>query len=113
MKTMTCSELGGPCDARLEGATADAVIKAQDRHLEERVSGGDATHEPAWTAMKGRWRHPISGMGWAGTAGSSGTSPPSRSREGGGPPPGRSGVSPGRGPAARRAPPRTRLRSPG
>ena len=27
MKTMTCRQLGGPCDYRLQGDTADAVIK--------------------------------------------------------------------------------------
>ena len=35
MKTMTCKQLGGPCDFAHEGATADEVIKAQDRHLKE------------------------------------------------------------------------------
>ena len=35
MKEMTCRQLGGPCDTRHEGATADDVIKAQDRHLRE------------------------------------------------------------------------------
>jgi hypothetical protein len=49
MKTMTCKQLGGPCDHQHQGQTADDVIKAQDRHLKE---------------MKGRWRHPISGMDW-------------------------------------------------
>jgi hypothetical protein len=64
MKTMTCSQLGGPCDHRLQGDTADAVIKAQDRHLKEMVAGGDDTHAGALKDMKGRWKHPISGMGW-------------------------------------------------
>ena|SRR5215204_1755358 len=64
MKTMTCKQLGGPCDHRLQGATADVVIKAQDRHLREMVAGGDDTHAGALKAMKGRWKHPISGMGW-------------------------------------------------
>ena len=41
MKTMTCKELGGPCDAAHHGATADDVIKAQDKHLKEVVAGGD------------------------------------------------------------------------
>jgi len=40
------------------------VIKAQDRHLREMVAGGDDTHADALKAMKGRWKHPISGMGW-------------------------------------------------
>lgn len=64
MKTMTCRELGGPCDFPLHGGTADEVIKAQDKHLKEMFAGGDATHESAFREMKGRWRHPISGMGW-------------------------------------------------
>ena len=64
MKTMTCRQLGGPCDLALHGATADDVIKAQDRHLKEMVAGGDGAHEGAFKEMKGRWRHPISGMGW-------------------------------------------------
>ena len=64
MKTMTCQQLGGACDLPLTGATADDVIKAQDRHLREAVASGDAAHEPALDAMKGRWKHPIKGMGW-------------------------------------------------
>jgi hypothetical protein len=64
MKTMTCKQLGGPCDFQLHGDTADAVIKAQDGHLKEVVAAGDEAHKPALKDMKGRWRHPISGMGW-------------------------------------------------
>ncbi len=64
MKTMTCKQLGGPCDFAHQGASADEVIKAQDRHLKDRVAEGDDEHQPALKAMKGRWRHPVSGMGW-------------------------------------------------
>lgn len=64
MKTMTCRQLGGACDLRLQGQSADDVIKAQDQHLKDAVSGGDPDHEPALAAMKGRWKRPISGMGW-------------------------------------------------
>ena len=64
MKSMTCKQLGGPCDLALEGSTADEVIKAQDRHLRDAVGAGDATHESALKEMKGRWKRPISGMGW-------------------------------------------------
>ena len=64
MKTMTCAQLGGPCDFSLQGDTADAVIKAQDKHLKESVAGGDDTHTSALKAMKGRWKHPLSGMAW-------------------------------------------------
>ncbi|MDP9074211.1 MAG: hypothetical protein M3N98_08575 [Actinomycetota bacterium] len=64
MKTMTCKQLGGPCDLQLHGETADEVIKAQDKHLNEIVSTGDETHQSALKAMKGRWKHPLSGMAW-------------------------------------------------
>jgi hypothetical protein len=64
MKTMTCRQLGGPCDLQHPGETADEVIKAQDKHLREAVAGGDTTHQEARDAMKGRWRNPIKGMGW-------------------------------------------------
>ena len=64
MKTMTCKQLGGACDLQLRGDTADAVIKAQDQHLKEIVAAGDDSHVGALKEMKGRWKHPISGMGW-------------------------------------------------
>jgi hypothetical protein len=64
MKTMTCKDLGGPCELAHHGSTADEIIKAQDKHLKDMVAGGDQTHGRAFTEMKGRWRHPISGMGW-------------------------------------------------
>jgi len=64
MKTMTCQQLGGPCDLALRGETADEVIKAQDKHLKDAVASGDESHRAAHDQMKGRWKHPISGMGW-------------------------------------------------
>ena len=64
MKTMTCKQLGGACDLGLRGETADEVIKAQDRHLQEKVAKGDDAHQSALKQMKGRWKRPISGMSW-------------------------------------------------
>ncbi len=64
MKTMTCKQLGGPCDLALSGETADDVIQAQDRHLRDAVKSGDSAHQEAHEAMKGRWRNPVKGMGW-------------------------------------------------
>lgn len=64
MKTMTCAQLGGPCDTALRGAKADDVIKAQDEHLKDAVAEGDDSHGSALKAMQDRWKHPISGMGW-------------------------------------------------
>jgi predicted small metal-binding protein len=68
MKTMTCKQLGGPCELALHGDTADEVIKAQDAHLKDAVARGDATHEAALRDMKGRWKRPIAGMSWYRTA---------------------------------------------
>jgi hypothetical protein len=64
MKSMTCQQLGGPCELVLHGDNANDVIKAQDQHLKDMVAGGDETHQRALTEMKGRWKNPIAGMGW-------------------------------------------------
>jgi len=64
MKTMTCKQLGGPCDLAHHGDSADVIIKAQDAHLKDEVAGGDTTHESALKEMKGRWKNPLLGMGW-------------------------------------------------
>jgi hypothetical protein len=64
MKTMTCKELGGPCELAHHGSSANDVIKAQDKHLKEVVANGDDTHRDALKEMQGRWKHPLSGMAW-------------------------------------------------
>jgi predicted small metal-binding protein len=64
MKTMTCRQLGGPCDLAHHGDTANEVIKAQDSHLKEAVASGDEAHRSALEEMQGRWKHPLAGMGW-------------------------------------------------
>ena len=68
MKTMTCKQLGGPCDTAHHGNSANDVIKMQDQHLRDAVAAGDAAHSPALADMKGRWKHPVQGMGWYRTA---------------------------------------------
>ena len=64
MKTMTCKQMGGPCDAAFHGDKADDVIKAQDRHLKDAVESGDGTHATANEQMRARWKNPVKGMGW-------------------------------------------------
>lgn len=64
MKSMTCQDLGGPCDLVHSGETADEVIVAQDAHLKEREKAGDVAHQPARDDMKGRWRRPRKSLGW-------------------------------------------------
>ena len=64
MKTMTCKQMGGPCDFAFHANTADEVIKAQDAHLKEMVAKGDEAHQEALKAMQARWKNPLKGMGW-------------------------------------------------
>jgi hypothetical protein len=59
MKTMTCKQMGGPCDAPFHGITADEVIKAEDNHLKEMVASGDETHKSARKGMQDRWKRPV------------------------------------------------------
>lgn len=64
MKTMTCQQLGGPCELAHHGESADDVINAQDKHLKEAVKAGDEAHKPARQEMKFRWLHPKQSLGW-------------------------------------------------
>ncbi len=54
VKTMTCRQLGGPCECPHHGNTADEVIKAQDQHLKDVVASGDEAHEPTLKADEGQ-----------------------------------------------------------
>ena len=64
MKTMTCRQLGGPCDLAFQGESADEVIQQQDQHLKDAVKAGDANHEQANTEMRGRWKRPKKSLDW-------------------------------------------------
>ncbi len=64
MKSMTCRQLGGPCDLVHHGNDANEIIHAQDQHLKDAVASGSSDHEQAQTEMKGRWKRPVSGLKW-------------------------------------------------
>jgi predicted small metal-binding protein len=64
MKTMTCRQLGGPCDLEHQGSDANEIIHAQDQHLKDAVAAGSEDHGPALKDMKGRWKRPVSGLKW-------------------------------------------------
>ena len=64
MKSMTCKQLGGPCEQIHIGDDANVIIKSQDKHLREAVKNGDSSHDDALKAMKGRWKNPFAGMSW-------------------------------------------------
>ena len=72
VRTMTCQQLGGPCDRAFHARSANEAIEAQDSHLEKSVAGGDETHRDALKVVQGRWENPVAG--WAGTGRPSATS---------------------------------------
>ncbi len=52
MKTMTCKQLYGPCDALIHGATAEEMMENSQKHAMEMVAKGDKVHIDAMEAMK-------------------------------------------------------------
>ena len=64
MKSMTCRQLGGPCDLAHRGNDANEIIHAHDQHLKDAVAAGHSDHEQALKEMKSRWKRPVSGLKW-------------------------------------------------
>lgn len=64
MKTITCKQFGGPCDAVISGSTADELIKKGADHLQDMVQKGDKSHQPAFDMMTGMQKNPASGKDW-------------------------------------------------
>lgn len=52
MKTMTCKQLYGPCDALIHGETAEEMMENSQKHAMEMVAKGDKVHIDAMEAMK-------------------------------------------------------------
>ena len=52
MKTMTCKQLYGPCDAPIHGATSEEMMANSQKHGMEMVEKGDKVHIDAMESMK-------------------------------------------------------------
>ena len=52
MKTMTCKQLYGPCDARIHGGFAEEMMENSQKHAMEMVAKGDTLHIEAMNVMK-------------------------------------------------------------
>lgn len=52
MKTLTCRDLGGPCDAAISGETFEDLAENCKAHVMEAVAAGDAAHLEAIEVMK-------------------------------------------------------------
>ena len=64
MKTMTCKQMGGPCDAAMHGNTADEVMNAGEAHVREMAAKGDEAHKQVLTAMEDMQKDPEAGKQW-------------------------------------------------
>lgn len=64
MKTMTCRQMGGPCDAPIHGATADEMMNNGAVHVNEMAATGDEAHKQVQTGMKAMQENPESGKEW-------------------------------------------------
>ena len=51
MKTMTCKQLYGPCDAFIHGQTAQEMMENSKKHAMEMAANGDPVHINAIKAM--------------------------------------------------------------
>ena len=52
MKTMTCKQLYGPCNAPISGASAEEMMENSKKHGMEMVAKGDADHVRVMEEMK-------------------------------------------------------------
>ena len=47
MKTLTCLDMGGPCDAEFVAATFEDIKKQNDDHVRDCLDKGDQAHASA------------------------------------------------------------------
>ena len=52
MKTMTCKQLGGPCDAKFHANTFEDMVEQSKNHGMEMFQKGDAAHIRVMNEMK-------------------------------------------------------------
>jgi predicted small metal-binding protein len=61
MKTMTCKQMGGPCDESIHGETAEEMMNNGAKHLQE---ANDEAHKPALAMMEDMQKNPAAGQAW-------------------------------------------------
>ena len=61
MKTMTCKQMGGPCDMPIQGETAEEMMNNGAKHLMEQ---SDEAHKAAKSMMEDMQKNPAAGQKW-------------------------------------------------
>jgi len=64
MKTMTCHQLGGACDAPFRGGSFEEIAEQSRKHGMEMVQRGDAEHIRAMQEMKDLMQKPETMQAW-------------------------------------------------
>lgn len=65
MKTMTCRELGGPCDEAFQGETSEEIMNAGAAHLMEMAAkDADEGHKEAAKMMEDARTNPEAAKEW-------------------------------------------------
>ncbi|MBP9814237.1 hypothetical protein KBC80_03520 [Candidatus Woesebacteria bacterium] len=63
MKSMTCKDMGGPCDTAIMGNTPDEIVQGGMVHLEA-TKDTDPAHKAAYDMMKGAETNPEAAKKW-------------------------------------------------
>ena len=58
MKTVTCKQMGGPCDAELKGETPEEIMQKGGEHVNEMAATGDEGHVKAKEMMDSAVNNP-------------------------------------------------------
>lgn len=64
MKTMTCKQMGGPCDTAFQAETADEIMDKGGAHVIETAEQGDEEHKKVKEMMDEMQTNPASGEEW-------------------------------------------------
>ena len=64
MKTMTCKQLGGPCDQEFHAETFDEMVKKSQQNGIEMVEKGDEEHIKVMEKMREGMKDPEAMKAW-------------------------------------------------
>ena len=64
MKTILCNQMGGPCEAKIQGNTPEEIMQNGGIHVNEMAATGDEEHIKAKEMMDGAVNNPEALKQW-------------------------------------------------
>lgn len=64
MKTMTCKQMGGPCDEPFQGETAEEIMNNGSTHVKKMADQGDEEHKKVLEMMDAMQNDPDASRAW-------------------------------------------------